>query len=197
MKQESFYAKRIYPLVFMLIVTVVCIVITSGIHLSTQDRVEANEQLFLRTTVLDAAGIMHSDDFREITDLFEKKVRERDSYYMVTLDSGEVRYVIPIQGPGLWGTIALMVGFEQDLKTLSGVGILSQNETPGLGARIEEPWYLEQFRGKVGPFTLVPEGVAGAINEIDAITGATRTSDAMLSIMNRVVVDSPKIVKGE
>ncbi|MFA7672217.1 MAG: FMN-binding protein, partial [Sphaerochaetaceae bacterium] len=99
-------------------------------------------------------------------------------------------------GPGLWGTISIMVGFEDDLKTLSGVSIVSQNETPGLGARIEEKWFTAQFSGKQGPFRLVEEGTASSPDEIDAITGATRTSESFRNIMNRLT-ESGNIARGQ
>ena len=90
-----------------------------------------------------------------------------------------------------------MIGFEDDLKTISGVSIVSQNETPGLGARIEEPWFTAQFAGKQGPFTIVEEGTADTPSEVDAITGATRTSESFRNIVNRAVADSDTISRGQ
>ncbi len=92
-------------------------------------------------------------------------------------------------------------GFEEDLTTFSGIAIVSQNETPpGLGgARIEEPWFTEQFRGKQAPpFTMVEEGTADADTEVDAITGgATRTSEYFRNLTNRAADDAKRIIGGE
>jgi Na+-transporting NADH:ubiquinone oxidoreductase subunit C len=197
MKRESFYFKRIYPLIFMLIITVLCISITAGLFLSTQDRVTANESLFLRKTVLEAAGVEYPDDFAEITKLYESSVRENNGIYTVSTDNGKQVYVLPFSGPGLWGTINIMVGYSSNLEALTGIGIVSQNETPGLGARIEETWFKRQFVGKWGPFTLVEEGTADKPDEIDGLTGATRTSRGMLDILNKAVAEGPALVKGE
>lgn len=201
MNKSGFFYLRIFPLIFMLLVTVVCISVVVGLHLSTRERVEVNENLFLRRTVLDAADISYSDDFREIDSLYEERVTEEgDSgslFYRIMQSDGSLSYVVPAEGPGLWGQIVVMVGFAEDLVDLTGIGIFSQNETPGLGARIEEEWFQDQFAGKRGPFTLVEEGTADSPNEIDGITGATRTSRAMISIMNRAVIDGPALVRGE
>jgi Na+-transporting NADH:ubiquinone oxidoreductase subunit C len=197
MKQNGFYAKRIYPLVFMLAVTVVCILITSGLYLATEERVQNNELLFLRKAVLGAAGFGQDADPNTITQLFLDMVQENERYYEIIVDDGSTQYVLPFTGAGLWGEISLMVGFENDLKTLTGVAIVSQNETPGLGARIEEPWFTSQFIGKRGPFKMVEEGTADALDEIDAITGATRTSESFQSIMNRAISDSQSIIRGQ
>ncbi|NQT59646.1 MAG: FMN-binding protein [Bacteroidetes bacterium] len=197
MKKESFYFKRIYPLLFMLIITVLCISLTAGLFLSTQDRVTANESLFLRKTVLEAAGIEYPDDFMAITELYESSVQENNGFYSVTAGDGNQVYVLPFSGPGLWGTINIMVGYNSSLDALTGIGVVSQNETPGLGARIEEAWFKNQFVGKWGPFTLVEEGTADQPDEIDGITGATRTSRGMQLILNKAVAEGPALVKGE
>lgn len=201
MKKEGFYAKRIYPLVFMLIVTIVCISIVSGLYLFTVDRVKANEKLFLRKTVLQAAGFDVPTDYIAATKLFEERVTTGEGWYAIEMDDGSFIYAAPFSGPGLWGKIDVMVGFRDadesstGTYSLTGIGIISQNETPGLGARIEEPWFTGQFDGKWGPFRLVDEGTASRTDEIDGITGATRTSASMLSIMNRAVTEGPAIVQ--
>ncbi len=181
----------------MLLVTIVCISIVTGLHLSTKSRVDANENLFLRTTVLQAADVAVPEDFREVNTLFESIVVDKETYYVVSKPDGTISYVVPTEGAGLWGLIKLMVGFTEELEELTGIGIFAQNETPGLGARIEEEWYRTQFTGKKGPFDLVDEGAGDAPDEIDAITGATRTSRAMLSILNDVFVSGPAVVRGE
>ncbi len=198
MRKDSLFYKRVYPLLFMLLITVVCISITSGLFLSTQQRVIANETLFLKKTILEAAGVEYPDNFQEITTIYNDIVDEGNGYYTVGT-AGSAVYVMPFTGPGLWGPIQLMVGFEEDLDALTGIGIVSQNETPGLGARIEEEWFKKQFVGKWGPFALVEEGTATRTDQIDSITGATRTSRAIQAIMNTAVNEGPALVqaKGE
>ena len=68
---------------------------------------------------------------------------------------------------------------------MTGIDFIAQNETPGLGARIEESWFKDQFIGKTPPFTLVDEGTQNkASNEIDGITGATYTSRYVRDMVN-------------
>ncbi|WP_422477774.1 FMN-binding protein [Pleomorphochaeta sp. DL1XJH-081] len=197
MKTESFYTKRIHPLVVMALVTVACIVVTASLHLSTLERVETNEQFFLYRSILDAAGISHDGQPASVASLYQEQVNEDSGIYHAETADGGKRHVIEITGPGLWGPITIMIGFEDDLKTISGVSIVSQNETPGLGARIEEPWFTAQFAGRQGPFRIVEEGTADAADEIDSITGATRTSESFRNIVNRAVADSDSISRGQ
>ncbi|HCU30682.1 MAG: FMN-binding protein [Sphaerochaeta sp.] len=194
--QKTFYKDRIYPLLFMFLITFFCILLTAGIHLATQDRANANELSFTRKAVLDAAGITYVNTTAGIEEAYLKRVEEADGYFTTSGSDGK-RFIIPLEGPGLWGTISIMVGFEEDLQTFTGVAIVSQNETPGLGARIEEPWFTDQFRGKRPPFTLVEEGTATASNEVDAITGATRTSEYFRNLANQAADAAKRIVRGE
>jgi Na+-transporting NADH:ubiquinone oxidoreductase subunit C len=89
----------------------------------------------------------------------------------------------------------MVVGFAADRQRLSGIDFLKQQETPGLGARIGEPWFKQQFKGKRGPFTTVGEGEPSAENQFDAITGATITSNAVKAIVNAVVAAAGSLPK--
>lgn len=190
MKTQNFYMRRIHPLVFMAVVTIICILLTASLHLSTFDRVKNNEQFFLRRSILDAAAIEHDGQPGTVATLYQDSVTETNGVYQVKGSDGTMRYVSQLTGPGLWGPITIMAGFAEDHKTLTGVSIVSQNETPGLGARIEEPWFTRQFVGKQGPFRRVEEGTADSPEEMDGITGATRTSESFKNIMNRAITES-------
>jgi electron transport complex protein RnfG len=64
--------------------------------------------------------------------------------------------------------------------TISGVNIIRQSETPGLGTRIAEPEFTNQFSGKrIEDVRLRQDG-----GVIDAITGATISSRAITDIVH-------------
>jgi Na+-transporting NADH:ubiquinone oxidoreductase subunit C len=202
MKKDGFFAERIFPVLFMLVITVVCIAVVSSIHLSTKELVELNETLFLKEAVLFAANVPAGETPAEIITAYEERISEvlddegSIKYFQILGESGNEAsgYVVFQDGAGLWGRIEAVVGYESDLETLTGVDFIRQNETPGLGARIMEVWFREQFRGKTGPFTMVPEGTVNATDQFDAITGATRTSMAVLKMMNTSVANVTSIV---
>jgi len=74
-----------------------------------------------------------------------------------------------------------------------GFEIVDQQETPGLGGRISEPWFSAQFKGKkvLPDGTIAFEQGSGKGNfdpnngTVDAITGASRTSDFVRALVNR------------
>ncbi len=72
------------------------------------------------------------------------------------------------------------------MNQLQGIVFTEQNETPGLGGRIMEEWFREQFRGlELVQGEQVKYGEGGS-QKIDAISGATQTSNAILRIINQV-----------
>ena len=72
-----------------------------------------------------------------------------------------------------------------DLVSISGLTIMQQEETPGLGSRIGEAEYLGDFIGKRFTPTLemVSPGKGGGENQIDSISGATMSSKAFVDIL--------------
>jgi Na+-transporting NADH:ubiquinone oxidoreductase subunit C len=188
----------------MLVVTVVFIALVSGIYLATRENVLRNEQLYLKSSVLFAAGLEIPENPGEADVLYNEAIDEIiDSdgnlqYYAVEIDGGLSGYVVPASGPGLWGEIEAVIGFDAGLNRLTGVDFTKQNETPGLGARITEQWFRLQFRTKTGPFTRVPEGTESDSDlEFDAITGATITSTAVEQILNNTIEDAPGLIGRE
>ena len=184
--------QRILMILFTVAVTVAFIAPISFLYLLTQKKVTENEKVFVIKAVLNAADIPLPGTNEEVISLFSSRVKESGDaaapVYRITGDAGETAgFVITQTGPGLWGEIALVAGFEADRARLTGLDFLKQSETPGLGARISETWFKEQFRGKRGPFTMVAEGEPAEENQFDAITGATVTSKAVMAIVNGAV----------
>ncbi len=100
--------------------------------------------------------------------------------------------VVPCYGAGLWGPIWGYVGFEKDLKTIKAVRFGHKGETPGLGAKIsDEPSFAEAFVGKtIGTGEILfeitkPANRQTENNGVDAISGATITSQALGNTLNQ------------
>lgn len=125
-------------------------------------------------------------------------------YYVAEDSKGAViGYAIEGTAPGYGGDIEVMVGVGADLN-VTGIKVLSQKETPGLGDKLEEvrsgrtwgtvitgtspdedglmPWFQSQFKGAKVPVGLKRDGGA-----IEAITGATISSQATVNAVNKAV----------
>lgn len=86
-------------------------------------------------------------------------------------------------GKGYGGDIGVMVGFEIDGTKLAGIGITTLKETPGLGARVVEPEYRDQFKGHTTD-SIALKKTGG---DITAISGATISSTGSVAAVNDAV----------
>ena len=91
-------------------------------------------------------------------------------------------------GGGYGGDIELMVGFEQDSKTVVCYKTLKASETPGLGMKLNTPEFAGQFSQKDGSALKVKKDGG----EIEAITSATITSRAVC----RAIADAQSKLAG-
>ncbi len=194
--------KRISLVLFTILVTVVFIAPITFVYLLTKPIVALNEEVFLKRAVLAAAGLEVPRDAAAAKELFDARVAAlpggggtRARLPREGSAGATTGWVITRTGPGLWGDIVMVVGFAADRERLAGIEFLKQSETPGLGARIAEHWFKQQFKGKRGPFTTVGEGEPSAENQFDAITGATITSNAVMAIVNTVVAQAGTLPK--
>lgn len=113
---------------------------------------------------------------------------QRPNYAQIFLlrDEGEVSLaLLPIAGQGYGGRIDAILALGGDMNTIAGIAITRHAETPGLGGRIEEPSWQASFPGTevrdpAGEIRFdVARGEASSPYEVDGITGATRTSNAI------------------
>lgn len=94
-------------------------------------------------------------------------------------------FVLKAAGRGYSSVIETFAGVDINLKIVN-IKVLSQNETPGLGSRVTEPAFGEQFRGR---------GL-DSYGEIQAITGATISSGAVInSLKEKLEQLKPQLLK--
>jgi len=88
--------------------------------------------------------------------------------------------IYAIESKGYSGPIVLLAGFDIATAKLTAVKVLSQRETPGLGAKAQERPFLDRYKGKDLAVPLeVSKGAPAKDNQIEAITASTITSKAV------------------
>ncbi|MDO4455031.1 MAG: RnfABCDGE type electron transport complex subunit G [Eubacteriales bacterium] len=114
----------------------------------------------------------------------EGKVQIDEALKAVSKDGNTLGAVMQITSKeGYGGDICFTVGIQND-GTVNGISILSISETAGLGMKADTEEFRNQFSGKkVDAFTYTKTGAA-AENEIDAISGATVTTNAVTNGVN-------------
>ncbi len=85
-----------------------------------------------------------------------------------------IGYAFTVETNGYGGAFRFIVGINVD-GTYVGFSVLNHNETPGFGAAMTEPKFLDQFPG------------TALDGEIDGISGATRTTNGIFTGLDEVV----------
>jgi Na+-translocating ferredoxin:NAD+ oxidoreductase RnfG subunit len=149
---------------------ILLVLVSAGILAGTNTAVHriavhlATAGLQLEDLVAPFSSVIGGDQFA--------KVREGDVEYRKVFREGEhVGYIIEVSSEGYgFDPIVLIVGAGTDL-VVTGVAVLSHDETPGLGGRVFSEENLAQFTGQGG----------GAEIRFDGVSGATYSSSGVLS----------------
>lgn len=119
-------------------------------------------------------------------------LRQRAPYapvYLLERDGALELVLLPVSGTGYQSTIRAMLALQADLTTIAALTILEQNDTPGMGARIEEPewqalWAGKQISDGSGAITIeVVRGQGSEPYQVDGISGATRTGNGVTAML--------------
>ena len=109
---------------------------------------------------------------------------------------GEIFYIVPLRGAGLWNAIWGYIALEEDKNTIKGAVFDNTGETAGLGAEITQQWFQDRFLGekvfdadrnlvgiKVSKTNNDPKDLDKDDHEVDAISGATITGDGVTDMI--------------
>lgn len=108
----------------------------------------------------------------------------------------DIAIAFTAEGPGYQDVIKVLAVVSNDLSSIKGIEILENVETPGLGAKITTTEFKEQFKNTSSSLKLSKEISQKGANEttVQAITGATISSNAVIDIINSKIAELKKIV---
>ncbi|MDD2227825.1 MAG: FMN-binding protein [Candidatus Cloacimonetes bacterium] len=210
MSTKSFKDTMLYPIVFMLVMSIVFVGVLAVMYRGSQAKIEAYKKetyqkmvlSLLATSIGEATNTKPFHINADYPNSYNQYVKEitfsglDKRVFIAEVDAVVLGYCVDISGKGLWGTMRALVALSPDFKTLHGISIYDQMETPGLGARIGEDWFVNQFNnfpilkadGKPGDYVLdtqlIPEDAkAEQTNQIRQITGATITTFSVIKML--------------
>jgi Na+-transporting NADH:ubiquinone oxidoreductase subunit C len=213
--------KRIKTVLFMIAIAAVYGAGVTGLYLGTTDTVEQNKLFLEQRTLVELFNLgdvttMSKDDIATTVEtqidqsevLTDPKTGNTTHLLKAYTDASQselVAYGFPFKGIGFWTEITGYIAVDSALKQTVGLKVVTQAETPGLGARIEKEEFYGTFfspgldisppaAGKnylyMGTAGNAPaEGTAQYGRTFDAITGATQTSLAMERMLNVAVAE--------
>jgi len=166
--------KKVFPIISVTVVVFIAVALLGLTDTVVRDKIEWQKE----------QKIQHM--LKEIfPDMTEHTLE--DDIYMIYSNEAEIGFAFLAVGKGYGGLINILVGLENET-TIKGVTIVSHLESPGVGARITESVFTDQFAGvNIADVALRQKG-----GEIDAITGATISSRAVVDAIRATVMEKVK-----
>ncbi|MCR1899891.1 RnfABCDGE type electron transport complex subunit G [Irregularibacter muris] len=172
----------------LFVITALAAVILGFTNIATAEKIEAQveqENLEARQEALPIA-----DTFEEVTDSEVDNALKTPDFSSITEvyvgKKGEeiVGYTLKSTPAGYGGEVVLITGISVEGK-VTGIKVVSHQETPGLGANATNPEFQNKYIDKsIDQPLAVVKTAPSKDNEIEAITGATITSSAVTTGVN-------------
>src|SRR5690606_22167289 len=124
-----------------------------------------------------------------------KDPKERHYPLFVCERDGEIFYVAPLMGKGLWAAVWGYLSLGEDGETIVGAVFDHKSETPGLGAEISKTFFEERFigkkiaeKGKYTSVSVIKPGPPLDDHKVDGISGGTFTSVGVDEMISRTMI---------
>jgi len=162
------------------VLAIICIIasgLLAGVNSLTKPKIiaqaRAEEQSSLKEVLPQAENF---EPVKSAEDIIYYKAYDKNGKFMGA--------AFKASGKGYSSLIETMVGMLDD-GTITAIKVLSQNETPGLGANVAEPPFTSQFSHKKN------------LDDVQAITGATISSKAVIDLVRKKAQEIKELIKNE
>lgn len=168
----------IHMLITLTIIGVISGGLLSEINSWAKPKIEANRKAETERAIFVVQA--------EATNYEKVESADFELYEVFDDDKNSLGYALPYEGNGFQGNIRLIIGVDKSLTKILALEVLEQVETPGLGTKVTETPFTDQFKNLlVTPQINSVKGVEPENpNEVQAITGATISSKAIVRIIN-------------
>jgi len=178
-----------------------CALLIVTVYQTTADRIRENQERFLAAAVAEilpeaqstiAVALTEGGDLEETVEAISLPV-----FLGYDAQGDLVGAVVTAQGMGYQDNIRVLYAYSFELDAIVGFKVLDSRETPGLGDKIEkEPHFLANFErldarltperdALQHPIVTVKQGKKLEAWQLDGITGATITTEAIGKILNK------------
>ena len=182
-----------FRLVFTLAVAACCSgFVLAGVYEVTKDRIAANKAERLERgvfQVVPGSSLLQKLALRDgqLVAVAEGEIVTDPTVHAAYDEQRKfVGWAISGDTPGFQDTVAVLYGYDPQRPVVTGMYVLESRETPGLGDKIfkDEDFVANFEELAVDPEIVLVKDGADADNEVDAITGATISSKAVVKIIN-------------
>ena len=187
---------NLYIIIYSIVLVVIVAFGLAFVYTSLKDKQEANVALDVKKQVLAALDIREFIDdadaeqkYKQIVLKVDTVSAEKNAIVYTCKLNGEDKYILSVNGMGLWGPIWGYIALNSDKQTVFGAYFNHASETAGLGAEIKDSKaWQDQFKGKkayADHSVLLSVKKATDIKPeekpytVDAVTGSTLTCNGV------------------
>jgi len=173
----------------------------SNMSFVSKDKVEDEFSKYITKQFIIQGDDISEDNNAYLLDLKKEHAMAKDASHerrlplLIGEKEGEIYYIAPIRGKGLWDAIWGYIALDKNMVVL-GAFFDHKGETPGLGANINQRFFMDDFIGEylfdesnnfkginVSKSNADPKNMDKTDNEVDAIAGATITGDGVSAML--------------
>ena len=197
------------PVVVLTVITLIAGLALSGVYSMTKDTIDAQK---MAANLASFQVVVPEAEKFEANEAMDQAIAElnggvygasfgrayiNEAYQGLDASGNIVGYVMRVtSSDGFDGDVSMAVGLNAD-GVVNGIDFTTLNETPGMGMRVADPEFKDQFSGKaVSKFTLNKAGGSTADDQIDTVSGASTTSGAVVNAVNAALDFFNTTVKG-
>jgi Na+-transporting NADH:ubiquinone oxidoreductase subunit C len=194
-----------YTIIYSAVIVVIVAFLLAFVYQVLKPAQDANVALDQQKQILNSLNLRDLDNETAVAKYKEVVKAEKEvdgmKYYECEID-GQKKTVFSLKGMGLWGGISGYISVDADNNTVYGAYFNHEGETAGLGAEIKDNVnWQKKFNGnkifKDGSTDIalgVKKEVKNPENEVDAVTGATLTSNGVNDML-KTCLAKYKLVK--
>ena len=177
--------------VVLTVIATVCGFLLAAVRKGTETRIEEQVLQYVQGPAVNK--VLSSSTNNLIQDRQAIRIQDQD-YLIFVGERNDQPWAVAFESSagGYGGNIGVLVGYDIEHDKLTGIGILTHSETPGLGSRVTESTFTGNFNNKAlnANFNVKQDG-----GFIDAVTGATISSRAVCSAVRKSLELYPEVKK--
>ena len=157
----------------------------AGVQLGLSGRIEENRRNEIYGVIPSLAPGADREATRQVA-FTGPDGRDWTAYQAFDEDGVHRGWVVFGSGQGFVDRIDMLIGFDAERETVTGIYVLEQKETPGLGDFITHDWFRERFAGRAADTPLeVVRADPREPHQVESLTAATITTETVADIVNR------------
>ncbi len=181
-KIKELFAKNKEIIIPTFVMVCICIVVTLALSLTNSLTKEKIVEIEAKTQNDSMKEVLTADSYDKLSVTYEN---EKIEYYEAKKDGKTEGYIFVIAEKGYGGDVKVMCAVNTD-NTVKSVKVLdATSETPGLGQNTANESFYSQYGGLKKGISVLKSGGSKDANTINAVTGATISSKAVTSAVNK------------